>query len=40
MNFESWARVYARAVLLKEAMERKESGDEISAQNAIKDNIH
>jgi len=39
MNFESWARVYARAVLLREAMHRKEGGDEIGTRNAIKNNI-
>jgi hypothetical protein len=39
MNFESWAGVYARAVLFREAMERKERGDEIGTQNAIEDNI-
>jgi len=41
MNVESWARVYARAVLLGEAMNRKEKegGDEIGTRNAIEDNI-
>ena len=39
MDFESWTGVYTRAVLFREAMERKEGGDKIGTQNAIENNI-